>query len=165
MQSLQRQAKFAPGGVLPQFGLLGDWVALDPLCPGSGDACLKSPGFIRGNPTTSFYYLVCLEAMSAIAKDLGKNADAAMYAREYAAGLKAYHAVFYNASAGDYGHQQTANVMPLYLGTVPHDLEDGVIKSLIRGINTYPTPDNGGHLYRRVDNLYLGIILLHVDIV
>jgi hypothetical protein len=59
MAFLKRQAKFAPGRSLPQFGLLGDWLSLDPMCPGGSDACLKTPGWISGNPTTSFYYLFC----------------------------------------------------------------------------------------------------------
>ena len=31
------QSAFAPGKILPQFGLLGDWLSLDPICPGGND--------------------------------------------------------------------------------------------------------------------------------
>ena len=34
MDYLARQSAFAPGKILPQFGLLGDWLSLDPICPG-----------------------------------------------------------------------------------------------------------------------------------
>lgn len=42
MAHIKRQAKFAPGKVLPQYGMLGDWLSLDPFCPGGSDSCLKT---------------------------------------------------------------------------------------------------------------------------
>ena len=50
----KRQAAFAPGKTLPQYGLLGDWLADQALCPGSSDGCLTDPGFVTGNPTSAF---------------------------------------------------------------------------------------------------------------
>lgn len=146
MNFLKRQAKFAPGKVLPQFGLLGDWLSLDPFCPGGSDNCLKNPGWISGNPTTAFYYLVCVEAMSKIAAQIGNEADASAYAAEFAAGTASYHAVFYNKTAANYGHQQTANTMPLYLGAVPKELVATIGDTLANNIKSFPTASNGGHL-------------------
>ena len=36
---LARQQRYGSG--VPQFGLLGDWCAIEPFCPGSSDGCLK----------------------------------------------------------------------------------------------------------------------------
>jgi len=68
MSWLTRQAASTPGPEpkLPQLGLLGDWLAPDPICPGSSDTCLSDPGWTRGNPTTAFQYVLDLQAMVTI---------------------------------------------------------------------------------------------------
>ena len=140
----KRQAAFAPGKTLPQYGLLGDWLAAQELCPGSSDGCLTNPGFINGNPTSAFQYVLDLESMVAIATALNETAAAAEYAAELAAAPAAYHAVFFNATRGDYGPQQTANMMPLFIGAVPVEHEAGVVKTLVAALNGWG-PDDGPH--------------------
>jgi len=140
----KRQAAFAPGTTLPQYGLLGDWLASQALCPGSSDTCLKHPGFIRGNPTSAFQYILDLESMVVIATALNETAAAAAYAADLAAAPAAYHAVFFNATRGDYGPQQTANMMPLFIGAVPTEHKAGVVKALADSLNAWG-PDDGPH--------------------
>ena len=132
--------------VLPQFGLLGDWLSLDVLCPGGSDGCLRDPGWISGNPTTAFQYVLNLQGMVGIAEQLGLAADAAQFKAEHAAAVASYHAVFFNASASDYGHQQTANAMPLYIGAPPASEAAAVADALVNGIKMFPTAADGGHI-------------------
>jgi alpha-L-rhamnosidase len=144
MDFLKRQARYGPGGILPQFGLLGDWLSLDPMCPGGNDECLTHPGWTSGNPTSSFYYLLCVEAMAELAAELGLVADATKYTIEFAAGLTEYHSLFFNRTAGNYGPQQTANTLPLYLGAVPPALSAQVTTALVDSIKAFGSISTGG---------------------
>ena len=144
---LKRQAKFAPGKVLPQFGLLGDWLSLDPFCPGGNDKCLTSPGWVSGNPTTAFQYLLDVQAMAAVAELIGNAADAAAFQKEYALASASYHDVFFNASTGAYGEQQTANAMPLAAkDVIPAGDVAGVADRLVGNVAKFPNASYGGHV-------------------
>ena len=74
----------------------------------------------------------------------GNTADAAAYTLEFEQGKKAYHTVFYNASTHDYGRQQTANTMPLYLGAVPAELQAEVATVLADNIKIFGSISTGG---------------------
>jgi hypothetical protein len=133
MGFLGRQAA-AYGHGVPQFGMLGDWCAIDPLCPGSTDKCLTDPGWTSGNPTSSFYYVQHLATMEAMAAALGKSDDVKMYAAMAVTAKAAYNSAFFNTSVGHYGEEQTANVMPLALGIVPAEHLASVVKQLLDGL-------------------------------
>ena len=52
---LARQAGHGDG--VPQFGMLGDWCAVEGFCPGSSDGCLADPGWTSGDATSAFYFI------------------------------------------------------------------------------------------------------------
>jgi hypothetical protein len=93
--------------------MLGDWCSIEPFCPGSSDACLKSPGWLKGmgDATTSFYFLQDLEAMVGLATALGKPADAAKYGGMLAKARVAYHGLYFNSTSNDFGPTQTGNTL------------------------------------------------------
>jgi hypothetical protein len=77
VEFLTRQAGY--GGGVPQFGMLGDWCAIEPFCPGSSDGCLANPGWTKGDATSAFYFVKDREAMVSLSNVTGKAADHAKY--------------------------------------------------------------------------------------
>ena len=74
---LSRQAAPSYGAGTVQFGLMGDWNARQPLCPGSSDGCLAE-GWTRGDATSAFYFVRDLEAMVEMASGGARGRRAPM---------------------------------------------------------------------------------------
>ena len=51
---------------------------------------------------TAFYYVTALGQMAEIATALGRATDAAAYGSKHNAGVRAYHARYFDAAAGGY---------------------------------------------------------------
>lgn len=135
---LVRQAKYGSG--VTQFGMLGDWVAIEPLCPGSTDGCLDNPGWIIGDATTAFYFVKSIEDLISMAKVVGNQEDVAHYTELLTTARTAYHAVFFNKTSMSYGPTQTGNAMALAAG-IPPDANStaGAIAALVENIESRGT--------------------------
>jgi len=123
MSYLQSRSK---NGLL-SYGL-GDWYDIGP----------KPPGYSQLSSTTvtaTATYYEDLKAMTAIAKLLGKNDDAAMYAQQASAVRDTYNAALFHPATNEYDRgSQTANAMPLALGMVPADKRAAVMENLVADI-------------------------------
>eukprot|EP00656_Telonema_subtile_P005012 TRINITY_DN12281_c0_g1_i10.p1 TRINITY_DN12281_c0_g1~~TRINITY_DN12281_c0_g1_i10.p1 ORF type:complete len:949 (+),score=157.40 TRINITY_DN12281_c0_g1_i10:285-3131(+) len=146
MDWLTRQARSAPGGVVPQLGLMGDWLALDPVCPGAVDSCLEHPGWTRGNPSTVFQYILNLHGMIQVSAALQDPDRARKYTALLNASTAAYHRLFFNQTSQSYGTQQTANLQPLFAGAVPASARTAAVEALVKGVMDSPTPGGGPHV-------------------
>lgn len=123
---LARQASY--GGGVPQFGLLGDWCAVEAFCPGSSDGCLSNPGWTNGDATTAFYFIYALKLLVNMANATGRSADVTAYSAMLGTAKTAYHTQFF--SNGSYGASQTGNALPIAGGIVPSELLPGALRTL-----------------------------------
>jgi alpha-L-rhamnosidase len=116
------------------WNFLGDW--------------LTPKGSFRGSTPpaqliNSVHLIYQLQIASEIATVLGKKADASAYAARAAAGSKAVHRRFFNASESSYTNGDSVqNAFPLFTGVVPPDVRDGVMASVENTIRV----QNKGHL-------------------
>jgi hypothetical protein len=133
---LARQAGYGDG--VPQFGMLGDWCAVEPFCPGSSDGCLSTPGWTSGDATSAFYYILDLQAMVQMANVTGKHMDVVKYEAAMRDAKAAYHKVFYNASSNDFGPTQTGNVLGILAAST---VEAGAVERLVQNLRA-----RDGHL-------------------
>ncbi len=91
----------------------------------------------------SLHYLYQLQLASKIARTIGNEQDASLYAARGAAVSKAIHKRFYNP--GDHSYSNGDSVLeafPLLTGVVPPELRKGVMEKLENTIRI----QNGGHL-------------------
>jgi alpha-L-rhamnosidase len=112
-----------------RYSHYGDWVAVE-----------KTPGEL----VSDAYYYNDTQLLSKIAGALGKSAEAQTYAQLAAQIKEAFHREFYDAKRGAYANgTQTANTLPLFLGLVPDDQRNRVMRSLTDDIvyrhNTHVT--------------------------
>jgi len=94
----------------------------------------------------SWLQILNLESAAAMATALGLKAQAKAYQADIAPALASYHSVFFNTTSGTYGHQQTANLMPLVVGAVPTVHVASVVAALVSSINDFPAPGAGPHV-------------------
>lgn len=103
---------------------LGDW------CLPKGDAAEKAPVEFT---STAFHYLdVCI--MEQVARILGKDEDAKMYAKEKLLIANEVRVNLYNVSQKTFG-SQTADVMALDFGLVPEGDEKAISNAVVRNMN------------------------------
>ena len=93
--------------------------------------------------TSTAYYYYDAWILSQLAGMLGKTIDAKQYST-LAENIKdALNKAFFDERTNQYGTgSQTSNALPLYLGMVPEDKKDAVIKNLVNDI----TVTHNGHL-------------------
>lgn len=110
---------------------LGDWYDIGPGEPGVSK--LTTPGVTA---TAIFYQdLLVLEQT---AKLLGKDADAAEFARQAEAERAAFNARFFDAGHHRYDKgSQTAQAMPLVVGLVPEGGREAVLDALVADIRAH----------------------------
>ena len=105
-----------------------DWIAVEP-----------TPKELVS--TSAFCWLAGV--IADMADVLGKGEDARAYRDLRASIAAAFNARFYNPETGSYGNSsQCSNALPLYLGIVPADKRDRVLKSLVESIEV----KHNGHL-------------------
>lgn len=122
------------------------------VSPGLGDHMEPQPdGSTSSGPqrtpsalTSTAYYYLDARIVAQAAEILGKVEDAAHYS-ELAAEIKAaFNQEFLNEDTNQYATgSQTSNAIPLYMGMVPKDKVDAVMKNLIDNIVT----TRKGHLF------------------
>lgn len=133
----ERSANSSSG--LLETACYGDWI--------DAGGHITPPGSV-----TSFYYVLAFEYMAEIASALGLTADAAKYTAQHAAGQRAYHTRYYNATARGYTPvaaaprgSQTANAMALALGAPPDAATAAIIAdALAWDVNTLRTNHTSG---------------------
>ena len=65
---------------------------------------------------------------------------------EHTLTVASYHAVFYNTTAANHGHQQTSNIMPLYIGAPPASAVEAAASALVGSIKAFPNLSHSGHI-------------------
>jgi hypothetical protein len=107
---------------LVQFGMLGDWLALEQT-----DVPRVS----------AFSGALSVQMVAEMARALGRGADAARFAAAARAMRERYHARFYLPQVGAYGSAcaQTANALPLVLGCVPSQALANVSRALADSVS------------------------------
>ncbi len=119
------------------WNYLGDW--LTPKGSIRGDSPDPRPAQL----VNSVHYLYQFQLASKIARVLGKEDDASLYAERGAAVSKAIHQRFYNAADHSYGNGDSIQeAFPLLTGVVPAELRAGVMQKLEDTIRI----QNHGHL-------------------
>ncbi len=94
--------------------------------------------------TSTGYYYKSAEIMAYIAGILGNGKDSVMYSHLAGSIKRAFNNRFWNATKNVYGTgSQTNNAFPLYLGIVPKDKQQKVVKSLVNNIML----THNGHLW------------------
>ena len=119
-----------------------------------GDWCMppESPELIHSKDpsrlteaaaiSTPFYCYLC-NIMRGFAVWLGKDEDANFFQREYDCVTAAYNARYLDTITGNYANGTvTANILPLWFGMVPGELEDKVFANII----SKTMNDFGGHV-------------------
>ena len=117
-------------GGLPSFFQFGDWCATEPRTEDRADT---------GAELAAFNYILSMDAMSTMARALGKSADSAAYAANATKFRTVFHAVFYNNATKSYAPNsetlQTLTAAPLALGgTIPATLYPSVVAGLNENI-------------------------------
>jgi alpha-L-rhamnosidase len=88
--------------------------------------------------------------MSKIGRVLGKNEDAGRYDKLAETCGNALNKTFLNREKGYYGsNSQAANVFMLYLGIVPEEFRDAVVRNLVKDILDHDTHLTTGNLCSR----------------
>ena len=139
-----------PADGLLKFGMLGDWNSL------KSDGTPQTARLVAPRTAvpqvSAFYGILNLDMVGAVAKELGRTADAERYAGAAARMRPAYHAAFFHASNGSYATDpcsQTANILPAVLGIVPDAEKPRVWAALNASLHCYgpgtaePTLDDG----------------------
>lgn len=116
MAYFQRHVDKATGLLLMQR--YGDWV-----CVNASGGCPRTPASM----VTAFYYVQALGFLAELAVPAGRPAaEAQSWGIQHNQGVRAFHAKFYNATAGGYAvapgeprGSQTSNSMALALGAPP----------------------------------------------
>jgi alpha-L-rhamnosidase len=94
--------------------------------------------------TSTGYYYKSAKIMAHIAGILGKGKDSVMYSHLASSIKHAFNNRFWDVSKNIYGTgSQTENAFPLYLGIVPKDRQQEVVKSLVNNIML----THDGHLW------------------
>ena len=141
------QAKY--GGGVPQFGLLGDWCALEPFCPGSSDKCLANPGWTNGDATSAFYFVKDVEVLVQMARVTGNQPDVQAYSAVLEHAKTSYHSQFFNHTSQNYGVSQTGNALGAP-STLRMQLQPGIFPFPVLGFGGKFTMPNAGTMrYRR----------------
>lgn len=138
-------------GIKKLVGFLGARADDHILSPGLGDHMEPQPdGSTSSSPrrtpsalTSTAYYYLDARIVAHAAEVLGKTEDAARYS-DLAEKIKAaFNQKFLNEDTNQYATgSQTSNAIPLYLGMVPKDRVDAVVKNLVEDIVT----THKGHL-------------------
>jgi hypothetical protein len=116
----------AVGGLL-DYGL-GDWYDIGPKPPGESQLTSKAL-------TATATYCRILITLAAIARLLGKGADARRYSRLAAQARRTLNARLLDPDSGSYDRgSMTANAMPLAIGLVPHRHRGAVLEKLLADI-------------------------------
>ena len=114
-----------------------DW-----LCGNNMSCCAGSPSnhvhdaqnCPVGHEMGGFSYVMGLEAMSRMAKLMGRHAHSVRYARLAEDGRKDFHTLFYNTSVGRYGGDigaiQSLTIPALQIGSPPPELAASVAQTL-----------------------------------
>ncbi|MBB4908535.1 family 78 glycoside hydrolase catalytic domain [Actinophytocola algeriensis] len=133
------------GGIVPD-PRLGDWVSPE-ASPGGGNA----PEDLRVSGTAYLY--VMLTSMRRSAEFLGKDADAALFARHAAVVKDAFNATFLDRGAGHYrgvgdrGYRQTHNVLAVAFGLTPDEATtSSTVDSIVADVRARGTKLNTGVL-------------------
>ncbi len=119
-----------------------------------GDWCMppESPEMIHSKDpsriteaaviSTPFYCYLC-NIMKGFAIRLGKDDDVVLFQNEYDSVTAAYNARYLDTLTGNYANGTvTANILPLWFGMVPIELEDKVFSNIINKTMN----DFGGHV-------------------
>ena len=130
-------------GDLLDYGL-GDWFDWGPKPPGESQLTSK-------RLTASATYCRLLATLAAIARVLGRAADAQRFARRAVAVRRALNRALFDPATNEYGRaSQTANAMPLAIGLVPARHRAAVLANLvadIRAHGNHVTAGDIGYLY------------------
>lgn len=112
---------------------LGDWATpkgIDQTAPASVDL------------VNNCFVAVCYDNMQQIARVLGKESDAGMYAQKKAELQRQIHQQFFDPARNTYATATQIDLAyPLLSGVVPEELKDAVLQSLVK-----ETENRGGHL-------------------
>lgn len=121
---------------------LGDW-----LPPKEGQPIYKQGALPHISPEGAdlygtAYYFKCAKVMESVAKVLGKNEDAAHYAKLADEIKEAFNREFYDPEMKCYRgeerriteYRQSANAIPLLFGLVPDDRRAGIIEGLVENL-------------------------------
>ena len=130
-------------GNLLDYGL-GDWFDWGPEPPGESQLTSK-------RLTASATYCRLLATLAAIARVLGRAADAQRFARSAVAVRRALNRALFDPATNEYDRaSQTANAMPLAIGLVPARHRAAVLANLvadIRAHGNHVTAGDIGYLY------------------
>ncbi|NYF81321.1 family 78 glycoside hydrolase catalytic domain [Granulicella arctica] len=121
------------------FGL-GDWYDIGPNFPGESQLTSK------GLTATAIYYQD-LNALTRIAKLLGKDSDALEYAEEANSVKNLFNRTLFHPETNEYDRgSQTANAMPLALGLVPEEHRQAVLDNLVKDIRKHQNHVTAGDI-------------------
>jgi alpha-L-rhamnosidase len=125
-------------GKTGKYSFIGDWVA-----PGRGMDSKDQPGPKAREIFNNCYRINQMNLLVNMAKVLGKDEDAAAYARRVEEIRPKIHEALYDPRAGHYViDEQAYYVMPLMTGVVPDELQEKVFRNLEENI----LEKNQGHL-------------------
>ena len=114
---------------LVRFGMLGDWLSLEPADQGSGNSDIPR--------VSAFSGALSMQMMAEMATAQNASADAARYGDAARSMRQRYHEAFYKAELRSYGNcSQIANILPLVLGCVPQELLPGVVEALVDSLSS-----------------------------
>lgn len=110
---------------------LGDWFDIGPRPPGESQLTGK------GVTATAIYYQD-LQTLAAIARVLGKDADAASFGKEALEIRESFNQHLLHADTATYDRgSRTAQAMPLVLGLVPENFRQSVLDNLVKDIRAH----------------------------
>jgi hypothetical protein len=119
---------------------LGDWYDIGPRPPGEAQLTGK------GLTATAIYYQD-LRTLAAIARLLGKEAEAAGFDRQSAEVREAFNRHLLHAATATYDRgSQTAQAMPLVVGLVPENLRQAVLENLVKDIRAHTNHVTAGDI-------------------
>jgi hypothetical protein len=119
---------------------LGDWYDIGPRPPGEAQLTGK------GLTATAIYYQD-LRTLAAIARLLGKEAEAAGFDRQSAEVREAFNRHLLHADTATYDRgSQTAQAMPLVVGLVPENLRQAVLENLVKDIRAHTNHVTAGDI-------------------
>ncbi len=133
------------GNDTAQWSFLGDWVP--PGREQGGDRVDDRSTLFFNN----CYYVYCLQIMTKIARLLGHDAEAKVYAAKAEALSAVLHKEFLNADGVTYANgEQPYLAIPLLFGITPPELRPGVMAALEKDI----VETKGGHLNTGMHGTY-----------
>ena len=144
-------------GGMVQYGMLGDWLSLQPVDQGYGNSDVPR--------VSAFSAALSLQMAAEIADAVNQTVDHQRFLAAVRVMRERYHTVFFEPESQSYGNcSQIANTLPLVLGCVPTEKMRQVSAALVASLSQEctgfqePTILTGG-----VGSRYIWEALVHIN--